>query len=90
MATKKSKYDVLEQAVTEARAAITEAQRRYVEAREAYTAHRRELIKADPQVKLPWSVLQELDQVDLERREAVARSNAEIDAKAARGPQPLA
>lgn len=69
-------YDALESAVTKAQQAIREAQSAYEQARNAYTAHRRALIVTDPQVKLPWSVLTDLDQVDLERREAVARSNA--------------
>jgi len=90
MAAKSKTYNKLESAVTEALEAIREATSAYVKAREAYLAERLQMIRANPEAPLPWSVLTDLDRVSQEKREAVVRSNAEIDAKAARGPRPLA
>jgi hypothetical protein len=71
-------YTKLESAVTEAQAAIREAQGAYTVARDAYLLHRRGLIAADPQVKLPYLVLEGLDRDTTERREHVVRTNAAI------------
>jgi hypothetical protein len=76
-------YTKLESAVTEAQAAIREAQGAYTVARDAYLLHRRGLIADDPQVRLPYLVLEGGDRDYAERREYVVRTNAA-------NPQPAA
>jgi hypothetical protein len=67
----------LEERVLAAIEAVDHAQREYAQAREAYKLER--LLKIKTGKAVPTSVLRGRDRLDMERHEAVAAANAEVD-----------